>query len=91
MKPEQNKFVSGLKRTKKRNKGTCESHIKNKKKIKKDKNQFAGGAPERKKVRRFVLIFFLFFSLVFLRFTETCSSEFIGVNTESALRDKGYA
>ena len=50
-----------------------------------------GGAAERKKVRRFVLNFFLFFSLVFLRFTETCPSEFIGVNTESALRDEGYA
>ena len=44
--------------------------MKNKKKIKKDKNQFAGwggGGPERKKkkVRRFVLNFFLIFLFSF--------------------------
>ena len=38
-------------------------------------------------------VFFLIFSFLyfFLRFTETCPSEFVGINTESALRDEGYA
>ena len=36
--------------------------------------------------------FFLNFSLsLFLRFTETCPSDFFGINTKSALRDEGYA
>ena len=36
--------------------------------------------------------FLNFFSIIFfLRFTETCPSEFVGINTESALRDEGYA
>ena len=34
----------------------------------------------------------LFLILIFfLRFTETCPSEFIGINTESVLRNEGYA
>ena len=70
--------------------------MKNKKKSKRIKINLLGGGggapePKKKKVRRFVLNFFLFFSLVFLRFTETCPSKFIGVNTESALRNEGYA
>ena len=33
-----------------------------------------------------------FFSFsFFLRFTETYPSEFVGINTKSALRDEGYA
>ena len=33
-----------------------------------------------------------FFSFIFfLRFTETCPSDFVGINTKSALRDEGYA
>ena len=38
-------------------------------------------------------IFFNFFSfqIFLLRFTKTCPSEFVGINTESALRDEGYA
>ena len=38
-------------------------------------------------------VFFLNFSFLyfFLRFTETCPSEFVGINTKSALRDEGYA
>ena len=33
-----------------------------------------------------------FFSFIFfLRFTETCLSDFVGINTKSALRDEGYA
>ena len=37
--------------------------------------------------------FNFFFSLifVFLRFTEIRSSDFVGINTKSALRDEGYA
>ena len=38
------------------------------------------------------IFFYYLFSLnFFLRFTETCPSEFVGINTESALRDEGYA
>ena len=38
-------------------------------------------------------IFFKFFFHLrfFLRFTKTCPFEFVGINTESALRDEGYA
>ena len=37
-------------------------------------------------------ILFYFFSFRFLlRFTKTCPSEFVGINTKSALRDEGYA
>ena len=37
--------------------------------------------------------FFMFFSfqIFFLRFKENRPSEFVGINTESALRDEGYA
>ena len=67
-------------------------HKELKKNQKRIKINLLGRAPERKKKREtFCFKFFLFFSLVFLRFTETCPSEFIGVNTESALRDEGYA
>ena len=39
-----------------------------------------------------IYFFYYLFSLnFFLRFTETCPSEFVGINTESALRDEGYA
>ena len=34
---------------------------------------------------------FLSFLYFFLRSTETCPSEFVGINTKSALRDEGYA
>ena len=37
----------------------------------------------------FFKFFFLLF--VFLRFTENWPSEFVGINTESDLRDEGYA
>ena len=33
--------------------------------------------------------FYFFFSLVFLRFMETCPSDFVGINTKSVLRDEG--
>ena len=39
-------------------------------------------------------IFFLnnfSFQIFFLRFSGFCPSEFVGINTESALRDEGYA
>ena len=47
----------------------------------------------RKAEGRRLVCFFLVFILLFffLRFTETCPSEFVGINTESALRDEGYA
>ena len=33
-----------------------------------------------------------FFSFIFfLRFTETCPSDFVWINTKSTLRDEGYA
>ena len=35
-------------------------------------------------------IFFLIL-IFFLRFTETCPSEFVGINTKSGLCDEGYA
>ena len=37
--------------------------------------------------------FFYIFSLLvlFLIFMETCPSDFVGINTKSALRDEGYA
>ena len=38
------------------------------------------------------LFFFSFYSLrFFLRFTEIGPSEFVGINTKSALLDEGYA
>ena len=37
------------------------------------------------------IFFYFFFSLVFLKFMETCPSDFVGINTKSALRDEGYA
>ena len=37
-------------------------------------------------------LFFIFFSLRFiLRFTKILPPDFVGINTESALRDEGYA
>ena len=41
--------------------------------------------------RRDFFFYYLFSLNFFLRFTETCPSEFVGINTESALRDEGYA
>ena len=38
---------------------------------------------------KFFLVFI--FQIFFLRFTKTCPSEFVGINTESDLRDEGYA
>ena len=39
-----------------------------------------------------VFFYSSFFSFIFfLRFTETCPSDFVEINTESALRDEGYA
>ena len=42
---------------------------------------------------RFVFFFHfsLFSSYFFFRFTSFGPSEFVGINTESALRDEGYA
>ena len=39
----------------------------------------------------FLLFKFFFFFYFFLRFTSFEPSEFVGINTESALRDEGYA
>ena len=38
-----------------------------------------------------VIFSFIFFINLFLRFSSFCPSEFVGINTESALRDEGYA
>ena len=78
-----------MKRTKKGNKGTCGSHIKNKKKKKQHKHK-----QDIKGTVQFVFFFiFSFYSLnlFFLRFTSFGPSEFVGINTESVLRDEGYA
>ena len=41
----------------------------------------------------YVFVFFSFFSFLYfvLRFTSFGPSEFVGINTKSALRDEGYA
>ena len=49
----------------------------------------------RKKMDRMRVMYrkvFEFFSIIFfLRFTETCPSEFVEINTKSVLHDEGYA
>ena len=40
---------------------------------------------------RYIKVFEFFSIIFFLRFTETCPSEFVGINMKSALRDEGYA
>ena len=65
----------------------------NLKKIKKNKitNQsFHYSHGQKQKVRDFVNFYF-YFQIFSLRFTEFRSSDFVGSNTESALRDEGYA
>ena len=58
-------------------------------KTKKKKHQMTG---EQNQKERFFFFFYCLFSLnFFLRFTETCPSEFVGINTESVQRDEGYA
>ena len=48
--------------------------------------------PTDSSVWREIFFFSSFFSFIFfLRFTETCPSDFVGINTKSALRDEGYA
>ena len=37
------------------------------------------------------VFFSFFFSSFILRFSSFCPSEFVGINTESALCDEGYA
>ena len=51
--------------------------------IRKDQNGI------RREIERIFKNFFHF--RFFLGFTKTCPSEFVGINTESALRDEGYA
>ena len=36
-------------------------------------------------------VFNFSFQIFFFRFSSFCPSEFVGINTESALRDEGYA
>ena len=43
----------------------------------------------RESVQRVSFFLILSFQIFFLRFTKTCPSEFVGINTESALRDEG--
>ena len=45
---------------------------------------------QRSLSRKDFFLNFSFFSF-FLRFMETCPSDFVGINTESAQRDEGYA
>ena len=46
----------------------------------------------RQKAEEEFNLFLVFILLVFfLKFTETCHSDFVGINTKSALRDEGYA
>ena len=61
-----------------------------KKKIENKRNEMDRGHKEKKTYGIGVL--FLFSSFYFLlRFTKTCLSDFIGINTKSSLRDEGYA
>ena len=66
-----------------------------KEKEKKHKNQKLKSKEElqTESLQKKFLFFFKKFSFLyfFLRFTETCPSEFVGINTKSALRDEGYA
>ena len=64
-------------------------HKEKKKKTKhqKQKEEMANG-----QFAKFCFLFYFFSSLYFvLRFTSFGPAEFIGINTESALRDEGYA
>ena len=62
-----------------------------KKKKKKEKNQNIKSLGVRGRQWREVIFSFIFFINFFLRFSSFCPSEFVGINTESALRDEGYA
>ena len=62
--------------------------LKKKKKMTKQKQKNI----RESRISQEIYFFYYLFSLnFFLRFTETCPSEFVGINTESALRDEGYA
>ena len=72
------------------NKGTCGSHSKKKKKKKKKDEIKTKWVDEP--VAKIQRVFLKFSSLNFiLRFSSFCPSEFVEINTESALRDEGYA
>ena len=58
---------------------------------KKNKKPIEEGGRTEAKNGREVFFYFFFFSYVFLIFKENRPSEFVGINTESALRDEGYA
>ena len=62
------------------------------KKIKQSKFEIKN-LEELQTVQTKVLFFKIFFSFLYfvLRFTSFGPSEFVGINTESALRDEGYA
>ena len=62
------------------------------KKIKQSKFEIKN-LKELQTVQTKVLFFKIFFSFLYfvLRFTSFVPSEFVGINTESALRDEGYA
>ena len=67
---------------------------KEKKKIKqKETKREMGGRTYRlrESVQRVIFLKFLSFQIFFLKFTETCLSDFVRINTKSALRDEGYA
>ena len=67
---------------------------KEKKKIKqKETKREMGGRTYRvrESVQRVIFFKFLSFQIFFLRFMETCPSDFVGINPKSALCDEGYA
>ena len=68
----------------------CGSHLKKKKKKKSNKplDQTENDGERTGEGDIFLNFILLVF---FLRFTETCLSDFVGINTKSALCNEGYA
>ena len=64
-------------------------HKELKKKIKKEEIE-RDGERRREKWEGEFFFFFLFITFI-LRFSSFRPSDFVGINTESALRDEGYA
>ena len=62
---------------------------KEKKKKKKPNIRLASDREAERVGETFVLFLFSFYFII--RFTKICPSEFVGINTKSAIRDEGYA
>ena len=89
LKPGQNDLFQNQNGPRSERKGTCGFHFK----IKKNKKKIIKEG-ERSRAEHLVIIFFIilfFFSRLSLRFTKFRPPDFVGINTESALRDEGYA